>query len=159
MYIYPTLSLLDVLYSSMSNNTSSLIHSMMLRCSRRLNLSSGGLGLRSAVDHHSAAYVSSLSASLPLIQLLFTLDPATPNSLALFDKAKADVLSRVPDATITPTSTPPQKKISGLINDNQYKALLASFEHPKDKARLLSASAPAAMLRLSFLQCRFIPSV
>ncbi|KAL5486987.1 hypothetical protein EMCRGX_G019537 [Ephydatia muelleri] len=103
----------------------------------QLNLSHGGLGLRSVSHHSSAAYIASLCASgfgdAQNSHLSHTVD--------LFKKLVSP--SEVISVDAITTSPVHQRVLSKKLEDHQFSLLLEASS-PADKARLLSVSAPHA---------------
>ena len=100
----------------------------------QLNLSRGGLGLRSLSCHSAAAYLSSLSSSG--FNKSFNLNLS--ESIVLFNELvpAADSISE----EILATSNLRQHTLSGKIEDQQFRQLF-DLSSPANRARLLSVSS------------------
>jgi hypothetical protein len=121
----------------------------------RLDLSSGGLGLRSTVAHQPAAFLSSLSAALPMMQSLFSESPKY--STDLLANTKGLVIAVLPiGCNLSLNPVPPQKVLSRFVNDSLCAKLVSSFSSDCDKARLLACSAPHASSFLSAIPLSYL---
>mgnify|MGYP003460779833 FL=1 len=103
----------------------------------QLNLSHGGLGLRSVSHHSSAAYIASLCAS----GFGDAQNPHLSHTVDLFNKLVSP--SEVISVDAITTSPVRQRVLSKKLEDHQFSLLLEASS-PADKARLLSVSAPHA---------------
>ena len=103
----------------------------------QLNLSHGGLGLRSVSHHSSAAYIASLCAS----GFGDAQNPHLSHTVDLFNKLVSP--SEVISVDAITTSPVHQRVLSKKLEDHQFSLLLEASS-PADKARLLSVSAPHA---------------
>ena len=103
----------------------------------QLNLSHGGLGLRSASHHSSAAYIASFCAS----GFGDAQNPHLSHAVDFFNTlvSPSEVIS-VEAITASPIH---QRVLSKKLEDHQFSMLLETSS-PADKARLLSESAPHA---------------
>ena len=107
----------------------------------KMSLRRGGLGLRSLVDHSSAAYVASFCT------------PGSVQTTPHLDKVISHYNSCVADCDILSISSlkdnsPNQKKLSDSIEALQFNSLL-STSSTADRARLLSISYPHASAWIS----------
>eukprot|EP00731_Ephydatia_muelleri_P000771 Em0001g771a len=103
----------------------------------QLNLSHGGLGLRSVSHHSSAAYIASLCAS----GFGDAQNPHLSHTVDLFNKLVSP--SEVISVDAITTSPVQQRVLSKKLEDHQFSLLLEASS-PADKAQLLSVSAPHA---------------
>ena len=103
----------------------------------QLNLSHGGLGLRSVSHHSSAAYIASLCAT----GFGDAQNPHLSHTVDLFNKLVSP--SEVISVDAITTSPVHQRVLSKKLEDHQFSLLLEASS-PADKARLLSVSAPHA---------------
>ena len=103
----------------------------------QLNLSHGGLGLRSVSHHYSAAYIASFCAS----GFGDAQNPHLFHAVDFFNTlvSPSEVIS-VEAITASPIH---QRVLSKKLEDHQFSMLLETSS-PADKARLLSESAPHA---------------
>ena len=103
----------------------------------QLNLSHGGLGLRSVSHHSSAAYIASFCAS----GFDDAQNPHLSYAVDFFNTlvSPSEVIS-VDAITASPIH---QRVLSKKLEDHQF-SLLSEASSPADKARLLSMSAPHA---------------
>eukprot|EP00731_Ephydatia_muelleri_P014360 Em0008g80a len=103
----------------------------------QLNLSHGGLGLRSVSHHSSAAYIASLCAS----GFGDAQNPHLSHTVDLLNKLVSP--SEVISVDAITTSPVHQRVLSKKLEDHQFSLLLEASS-PADKAWLLSVSAPHA---------------
>ena len=103
----------------------------------QLNLSHGGLGLRSVSHHSTAAYIASFCAS----GFGDAQNPHLSHAVDFFNAlvSPSEVIS-VEAITASPIH---QRVLSKKLEDHQFSMLLETSS-PADKARLLSESAPHA---------------
>ena len=107
----------------------------------KMSLRRGGLGLRSLVDHSSAAYIAS-SCTSGCVQTTPHLDKVISHYNSCV--ADCDILS----ITSLKDNSPNPKKLSDSIEALQFNSLL-STSSTADRARLLSISSPHASAWIS----------
>ena len=109
----------------------------------KMSLRRGGLGLRSLVDHSSAAYIASFCTSGSVLTIPYLDKVISHNNSCVAD---CDTLS----ITSLKDNGPNQKQLSDSIEALQFNSLL-STSSTADRARLLSISSPHASARISLV--------
>ena len=107
----------------------------------QLSVAQGGLGLRSAAYHASAAHISSFLSCRSLVQ-----DVATGLDLSLGMEEDLEHLNSVLDmeeeVTMQVLEGYSQKQLSTLVDQTLHRSLLSQAVSTRDKSRLLSVGLP-----------------
>ena len=111
----------------------------------QLPISKGGLNMRSAKNHASAAYLSSLLGCKPLIEEVTPSLNLTPNTAEALDHLngvlQVEAGEEIPEAVVIGMS---QKQLSVMVDNSVHSNLLSLAESARDRARLHSVSLPHA---------------
>ena len=137
----------DIIFNALESIVGSPL-SHQARCQASLPVSLGGLGLRSASDHATAAFLSSVLQSKPTVDRILVNAPhlsTIDTPLALFRTAAGSLPSSLLDNLSDPSSDISQKSLSFIIDSNLQRNLLehaVSSGDLRSSARLRSLSLP-----------------